>query len=86
MSRALPLLILVALVACSDEPENIQAKADNLARTLENKAAALEAEASNDVNAAAAPLDNEAEALLGQADNAGNAAQDGSNPVDNAAR
>jgi hypothetical protein len=74
---------IVALAACSDEPENIQAKADNLARTLENKAVALEAEASNDVEAAAAPLDNEADALLNQA---ANAAQDAGNAAENVTR
>jgi hypothetical protein len=58
MSRfllALTIPALAALAACNDEPENIQTKADNLSRTLESKANALEAEASNDVAAAVFP-------------------------------
>ena len=80
---ALLIPTLAALAGCSGEPENIQAKADNLARTLENKADALEAEAANDVGAATAPLDREAEALLNRA---GNAAQNDANSAENAAR
>jgi outer membrane murein-binding lipoprotein Lpp len=68
MSRllAFALLAACALAGCSDEPENIQAKADNLSRSLENKADVLENEASNAVDAAIAPLENEAEALLNE--------------------
>ena len=83
MSRILFLASLLALAACSGEPENIQAKAENLSRELENEANALEAESANDVDAAAAPLEKEAEALLNQtvnsvdtpANQAGNAAR-----------
>ncbi|HEY0147887.1 MAG TPA: hypothetical protein VGB70_02675 [Allosphingosinicella sp.] len=62
---ALPVLLLLA--ACSEEPENIQAKADNLSRQLEAEANRIDAEAAANVAAATAPLDNEAEALLNQA-------------------
>jgi hypothetical protein len=61
---ALPLLLLAA---CSDEPENIQAKADNISRALEEEANRIDTEAADNAAAAAAPLDNEAEALLNQA-------------------
>jgi hypothetical protein len=61
---ALPLLLLAA---CSDEPENIQAKADNISRALEEEANRIDAEAADNAAAAAAPLDNQAEALLNQA-------------------
>ena len=61
---ALPLLLLAA---CSEEPENIQAKAENISRELENTANSIDAEAAANVAAATAPLDNEAEALLNQA-------------------
>jgi uncharacterized protein YcfL len=76
--RLLPVLALLALAGCSDEPENLQTKADNLSRSLETKANLLENEASNGVDAAIAPLDNEANALLAQADNS-------AAPADNAA-
>ena len=61
---ALPLLLLAA---CSEEPENIQTKADNMSRALEEGANRIEAEAAANVASATAPLDNEAEALLNQA-------------------
>ena len=61
---ALPLLLLAA---CSDEPENIQAKADNISRALEDEADRIDAEAAGNANAVAAPLDNQAEVLLNQA-------------------
>jgi hypothetical protein len=65
-----PLLLLLA--ACEPEPENIQLKAENLSRQLEERANQIDAEARNDVAVQAAPLENEAEALLDQI--AGNAA------------
>ena len=61
----LPLSALL-LAACAEEPENIQEKAANLSRALEEKANEIEAEAENAVAAQTAPLDNEAEALLDQ--------------------
>ena len=64
--RRLPILSLLLLCACSDEPENIQAKAENLSRQLEQQAAEISAEAENGAAAASAPLDNEADALLNQ--------------------
>ncbi|MEA3053401.1 MAG: hypothetical protein QOG72_2304 [Sphingomonadales bacterium] len=70
--RALLLAPLLLLAACQGEPENIQAKAENQSRALEERYKQLEAEAGNDVAAQVAPLDNEADALLNQL--AGNAA------------
>lgn len=57
---------LLLLAACESEPENIQTKAENVSRQLEERASQIEAEAENDVAAQVAPLDNEAEALLNQ--------------------
>jgi hypothetical protein len=72
--RALILLApLLLLAACEGEPENIQTKAENTARALEEGYREIEAEAENRVDAAVAPLDNEADALLNRiapADNA----------------
>jgi hypothetical protein len=67
MRLFLPVLPLLFLAACSEEPENIQAKADNMSRALEASANQIEAEAAANAAAAAAPLDNQAEALLNQA-------------------
>jgi hypothetical protein len=64
--RALPLLLLLA--ACEGEPENIQAKAENQSRALEERYRQIEAEAGNSVAAQVAPLDNEADALLNRMD------------------
>jgi uncharacterized membrane protein YgcG len=74
--RALLLAPLLLLAACEPEPENIQAKAENLSRQLVERANQISAEAENDVEAQAAPLENEADALLNQivANSAGNAA------------
>jgi hypothetical protein len=66
--RALLLVPLILLAACEPEPENIQAKAENQSRALEQRYREIEAEAENDVAAQVAPLDNEAEALLNQLD------------------
>lgn len=54
------------LAACDSEPENIQLKAENLSRQIEERANQIEAEADNGIDAAVAPLDNEAGALLNQ--------------------
>jgi hypothetical protein len=62
--RALLLGPLLLLAACESEPENIQAKADNMARSLEQDYRKIEAEAENRADAAVAPLENEADALL----------------------
>jgi membrane carboxypeptidase/penicillin-binding protein PbpC len=64
--RAIATLFALLLCACSDEPENIQTRAENLSRQLEQQAAEISAEAENDASAASAPLDNEADALLNQ--------------------
>ena len=64
--RILPLAPLLLLAACESEPENIQAKAENQSRALEQRYKEIEAEAENDVAAQVAPLDNEAETLLDQ--------------------
>jgi uncharacterized protein YcfL len=77
--RTFLLAPLLLLAACSDEPENIQAKAENLMGALAEEANEIHAEASNTVNAAAAPLDNQAQALLNQA--AANAALDAETPA-----
>jgi len=64
--RALLLAPLVLLAACEPEPENIQAKAENMSRQLEERANQIEAEAEKDVDLQAAPLENEADLLLNQ--------------------
>lgn len=64
--RALLLTPLLLLAACEPEPENIQAKSENVSRQLEERANQLEAEAAKDVDLQAAPLENEADALLNQ--------------------
>ena len=66
MRAFLLLAPLLLLAACEGEPENVQAKAENQSRALEQRYRQLEAEAENDVAAQVAPLDNEAEALLNQ--------------------
>jgi hypothetical protein len=71
--RPLLLAPLLLLAACEPEPENIQAKAENQSRALEQRYKQLEAGAENDVAAQIAPLDNEADALLNQL--AGNSAE-----------
>ncbi len=58
-----------ALAACSGEPENIQEKAENTSRMLEQRANEIEAEAANSVDAGAAPLEAEANALLAVPEN-----------------
>jgi hypothetical protein len=60
-------LPIAALAAChhSDE-ENIQARAEKDSAQLQQRYNELEAEASNDVDAQAAPLDNETANLLNQ--------------------
>ena len=73
MRRSLPLVPILLLAACEGEPENIQAKAENQSRALEERYRQIEAEAENDVAAQVAPLDNEANALLNQLD--GNVAE-----------
>jgi hypothetical protein len=68
--------LLTALAACQKpEEENVQLRAENASRALEQRYHEIEAEAENRTNAAADPLDNEADALLQQMGNgAGNAA------------
>ncbi|MFL6843681.1 MAG: hypothetical protein ACJ8ER_02230 [Allosphingosinicella sp.] len=60
------LLAPLLLAACQPEPENIQAKAENQSRALEQRYKEIEADAQNDVAAQVAPLDNQADALLNQ--------------------
>ena len=62
--RALLLGPALLLGACESEPENVQAKSENMQRLLETRANEIAAEAENDVDAQVAPLDNEADALL----------------------
>jgi hypothetical protein len=66
--RALLLAPLLLLAACHEEPENVQSRAENQSRALEQRYRELEAEAQNDVAAQVAPLDNQADALLNQID------------------
>jgi hypothetical protein len=77
-SLLLASLLLAPLAACSEEMENIQTKAENTSRMLENRAEQIAAEAENGVDAAVAPLENEAAALLNQAGS-------GAEPADKAA-
>jgi hypothetical protein len=67
---------LLTLSACQKaEEENVQVRAENASRALEQRYREIEAEAENRANAAVAPLDNEADNLLEQMGNeAGNAA------------
>ena len=61
---------LVALSACHKaEEENVQTRAENASRALEDRYNEIEAEAENRTDAAIAPIDNEANALLEQMDN-----------------
>ena len=76
--RILLLTPLLLLAACEGEPENIQTKAENTARALEQDYREIEAEAENQVDAAVAPLDNEADALLNRIEPAGNAVENAS--------
>jgi hypothetical protein len=71
---ALCCALLLALPACQKpEEENVQLRAENASRALEQRYQEIEAEAENRTNAAVAPLDNEADALLGQMANGADA-------------
>ncbi len=83
MRELLVLALSASLVACSDEPENIQAKAENISRHLEQEANEIEAETANGIANAVVPLDSEAEMLLNQI---ANATGIGDNASGNAAR
>ena len=72
--RPILLTPLLLLAACDPEPENIQAKAENMSRQLEERHNQIRAEAENEVEARSAPLENEAEALLNRI--SGNASAD----------
>ena len=67
---ALPLccaLLLGALSACQPRAEeNVQTRAENASRALEQRYKEIEAEAENRTAEQVAPLDNEADALLQQ--------------------
>ena len=67
--------LLGALSACREpEEENVQLRAENASRALEERYREIEAEAENRTNAAIEPLNNEAEALLQQVANEANIA------------
>ena len=67
--------LLMALSACQEpEEENVQLRAENASRALEERYREIEAEAENRTNAAIEPLNNEAEALLQQVANEANVA------------
>jgi|GEM_PF-2192084 len=69
----LPLTLALLAAGCHKaQEENVEAQAANASRDLEQRYNALEAEAANGADAAAAPYDNEADALLNQM--SGNAA------------
>jgi hypothetical protein len=62
--------LLGSLSACQPQPEeNVQVRAENASRALEQRYRQIEAEAENRTNAAIDPLDNEADALLAQMGN-----------------
>ncbi|MEA3065513.1 MAG: hypothetical protein QOJ27_1965 [Sphingomonadales bacterium] len=77
--RPFLLASLLLLAACGSEPENVQARSENMSRLLETRANELEAEAGNDVAAQVEPLDNEADALLNQMNAAEPAANEAAN-------
>ena len=65
----------MALSACQEpEEENVQLRAENASRALEERYREIEAEAENRTNAAIEPLNNEAETLLQQVANEANVA------------
>ena len=67
------IIALVLLIAgCTDEPENIQQKADETMDRLENRAAEISAEAGNSTNEAVQALDNQTAILANQAEALGN--------------
>jgi hypothetical protein len=65
------LFLIVALAAChpADE-ENVQTRAENESRQLQDRYNAIEAEAGNSTDAAIAPIDNETANFLNQANGA----------------
>jgi hypothetical protein len=77
--RPFLLASLLLLAACGSEPENVQARSENMSRLLETRANELEAEAGNDVAAQVEPLDHEADGLLNQMNAAEPAANEAAN-------
>ena len=72
MTRLVPVLLCCALAlsAChKPEEENVQTRAENASRALEQRYHELEAEAENATDEQVAPLDNEANSLLSQMGN-----------------
>ena len=67
-----PLAFLIALAACAQEEEPVANRFERARAEMENKAAAYEAQADNEVAAAVAALENEADLFLNAA--AGNQA------------
>ncbi|TMJ14638.1 MAG: hypothetical protein E6G94_09160 [Alphaproteobacteria bacterium] len=86
LRRTSMLAAIAVLAACNAAPENIQDKAENTSRALENKAAVIGAEAENSVDAASETLENQAAALQQEIDGnapATNASDDASNATTN---
>ena len=73
--RVRPAIVLMAallLAGCQDEPENIQAKTEEVMDKLENRAAEISAEAGNSTNEAVQALDNQSAILANQLESLGN--------------
>ena len=65
LARLISCALLAMLCACQKaEEENVQVRAENASRALEQRYKEIEAEAQNSVDEAVAPLDAEANALL----------------------
>lgn len=67
MRRSLPLAALLALAACSNEPEPVANRFERTNAEIENRAKALEAAVENQVSAIEAETQREIDALANQA-------------------
>ena len=64
MTRALPLLALLALAACTQQEESVANRFDRTNAEIENKARELESEVENQVRAVEAQKQNEIDAIV----------------------